>query len=48
MPELSILIIQGFMNKIGEFSDSPNSIHWVGARVSPDCVVFSMAARLGR
>jgi len=46
LPDISVLTIEGFMNKMGEFSDSPKPIRWVGHRPSASRVEFSMAEPL--
>jgi len=44
LPDVSIPTIVGFMNKMGEFSDSPTPVHWTEKRVSPSRVEFSMSS----
>lgn len=47
LPDIAILTIVGFMDKMGEFSDSPTPVRWTGNRVSPNRVEFTMSSLLG-
>ncbi len=47
LPNIAIPTIVGFMNQMGEFSDSPTPVHWEGERVSPNRVAFTMSSPLG-
>jgi len=44
LPDVSVLTIEGFMNKMGEFSDSPKPVRWTSQRPSRDRVEFRMTA----
>lgn len=44
LPDISVLTIEGFMNKMGEFSDSPTPVRWESQRPSRERVEFTMSA----
>jgi hypothetical protein len=42
LPNIAVLTIVGFMNKMGEFADSPTPARWRGDRVTLNRVEFTM------
>jgi hypothetical protein len=44
LPDVAVLTIVGFMNQMGEFSDSPTPVRWTENRVTPNRVEFTMSS----
>ncbi len=47
LPDISVLTIEGFMNQMSEFSDSPTPARWTSCRPSVSRIEFAMSVPPG-